>query len=127
MVETLRARKDACEIEQIAAGLKSRSQALAGVQLLVQGLQQWLGSAGLWIGTLLAALADLHAALGGVFSASPPGADGSAVVAAALLLHAGSKSLTAGLTGGWRYLTWLAPGLWLHTALAAGWLVWTAR
>ena len=100
---------------------------LAGVQLLVQGLQLWLGSAGLWIGTLLAALADLHAALGGVFSASPPGADASAVVAAALLLHAGSKSLTAGLTGGWRYLSWLAPGLWLHTALAAGWLVWTAR
>lgn len=97
---------------------------LAGVQLLVQGLQLWLGSTGLWIGTLLAALADLHAALGAVFSASVPGPDGGAVVAAALLLHAGSKSLTAGLTGGGHYLIWLAPGLWLHTALAAVWLVW---
>lgn len=96
---------------------------LAGVQLLVQGLQRWLGPAGLWIGSLLAALADLHAALGAVFSASTPGPDGAAVVAAALLLHAGSKSLVAGLSGGWRYLRWLAPGLWLHTALTVGLLL----
>lgn len=100
---------------------------LTGVQAMVQGLQLGWGSAGLWIGTLLAALADLHAALGAAFSASSPGTDSSAVVAAALLLHAGSKSLTAGLTGGWRYLAWLAPGLWLHSALAAGLLLWLAR
>ena len=36
----------------------------------------------------------------------------------ALGVHAGSKSLTAGLVGGWAYLRWLAPGLWLHTAVA---------
>lgn len=97
---------------------------LTGVQLLVQGLQQIWGHAGLWIGTLLAALADLHAALGAVFSTSAPGADSSTVVATALLLHAGSKSLTAGLAGGWAYLRWLAPGLWLHSTLAAAGVIW---
>ena len=35
----------------------------------------------------------------------------------AVSVHAGSKSVTAGLTGGWRYLLALAPGLWAHTAL----------
>jgi hypothetical protein len=39
-------------------------------------------------------------------------------------VHAGSKSLTAGLTGGHRYLGWLAPGLWLHTALVIALLAW---
>lgn len=99
---------------------------LAGVQLLVHALQAWLGETGLLVGTLLGALADLHSSLSAVFSAAPPtpGAIGVRAVALALLVHAASKSLTAGLTGGAAYLRWLAPGLWLHTALVAAGVVW---
>lgn len=99
---------------------------LSGVQLLVHLLQRWLGDAGLLAGVLLAAMADLHAAMAAVFSASPPVPGSVAVwsVALALLVHAGSKSLTAVLTGGWTYLRALAPGLWLHTLVVAAAVVW---
>lgn len=96
---------------------------LAGVQLLVKGLQTWLGDTGLWVGALLGALADLHATLAAVFLASAPDGQGREVVALALIVHAASKSLTAGLSGGAGYLARLGPGLWLHTALAVGLLV----
>ena len=98
---------------------------LAVVQLLVQGMQDWWGSTGLMLGTLLSAMADLHAALAAAFLAGPPAEGGRIAVGLALMVHAGSKSLTAGLTGGGRYLAWLAPGLWLHTLLAVGLLVGT--
>lgn len=99
---------------------------LSGIQLGVYALQRWLGDAGLVAGALVAALADLHAALAAVFAATPPvpGGVGGWAVAAALLVHAASKSVTAGLTGGWAYLRWLAPGLWLHTVLVAAGVVW---
>jgi uncharacterized membrane protein (DUF4010 family) len=97
---------------------------LAGVQLLVRGLQAWLGAAGLWVGALLAALADLHAALAAVFLASVADDGGRGVVALVVLVHAASKSVAAGLSGGARYLAWLAPGLWLHTLLAVALLLW---
>jgi hypothetical protein len=29
--------------------------------------------------------------------------------------------------GGWRYLAWLAPGLWLHMALSVAGIYWMAR
>ena len=56
-------------------------------------------------------------------------AGGAAVwaVMLAMLVHAGSKSATAGIVGGWRYLAWLAPGLWLHMALGAAGIYWMAR
>ena len=78
--------------------------------------------------TELAALADLEAALAAVFLSAGPQAGGTAVLAVvlALLVHAGSKSLTAGLVGGWRYLAWLAPGLWVHSLLAAAGIWWLA-
>lgn len=99
---------------------------LSGVQLAVHALQRWLGDAGLVAGALVAALADLHSALAAVFSATAPGSGSAGVwaVALALLVHAASKSVTAGLTGGMAYLRWLAPGLWLHTVLVAGGVVW---
>lgn len=98
---------------------------LAGVQLLVHLLRAWLGDAGLVAGVLVGSLADLHSSLSAVFSATlpAPGSAGVWAVALALLVHAGSKSLTAGLVGGWPYLRWLAPGLWLHTALAVTLLI----
>lgn len=92
---------------------------LAGIQAVVHGLDLWLGQTGLLVGTLLASMADLHAALAAVFASSGPVLASDAVwpVMLALGVHAASKSLTAGLVGGWIFLRWLAPGLWLHTAV----------
>ena len=99
---------------------------LAGIQVVVHALDLWLGQAGLLVGTLLASIVDLHAALAAVFASSGPVLADGAVwpVMLALGVHAGSKSLTAGLVGGWPYLRWLAPGLWLHTAVAVVVLYW---
>ena len=99
---------------------------LSGIQLAVHALQRWLGDAGLLAGALVAAMADLHAAMAAVFSATMPvsGTAGVWAVALALLVHAASKSFTAGLPGGSAYLRWLAPGLWLHTGLVATGVVW---
>ena len=99
---------------------------LSGIQLAVHALQRWLGDAGLVAGALVAALADLHSALAAVLAATAPvpGAVGVWAVALALLVHAASKSLTAGFAGGRSYLRWLAPGLWLHTLLVSAGVVW---
>lgn len=102
---------------------------LSAIQVLVHALTLWLGSSGLLLGSALAALADLHASLAAVFASGGPAAGGAAVwaVMLAMLVHAGSKSATAGIVGGWRYLAWLAPGLWLHMALGAAGIYWMAR
>lgn len=102
---------------------------LSAVQVMVYALTLWLGSSGLLLGTALAALADLHASLAAVFASGTPAAGGAATwaVMLAILVHAGSKSVTAGLVGGWRYLAWLAPGLWLHMALSVAGIYWMAR
>ncbi len=96
---------------------------LAAVQALVHGLQQWLGDAGLIVGALIGALADLHASAAAVFSDSGPLDAARQALALVLLVHAASKSVTAFASGGWAYVRWLAPGLWLHSALAAALLV----
>src|SRR5690606_26902611 len=90
---------------------------LAAIQVLVHGLQVWLGDAGLMVGAVIGALADLHAAVAAVFSDAAPGAASRQALMLVLLVHAGSKSVTAFVSGGWAYLRWLAPGLWLHTGL----------
>lgn len=102
---------------------------LSGIQVAVHAMELWLGATGLLLGATLAALADLHAALAAVFASGPPQAGGAAVwaVMLAVAVHAGSKSVTAGLTGGWRYLLALAPGLWAHTALCVAGVYWIAR
>lgn len=99
---------------------------LAGIQALVHGMELWLGRGGLIVGTLVGALADLHSAMAAAFVSSVPAADSPAVLAVvlALLVHALSKSVTAGLVGGWRYLAWLAPGLWAHSLVASAGIWW---
>lgn len=97
---------------------------LAAIQALVHGLQGWLGEAGLLAGAVIGALADLHASAAAVFSDAAPDAAGRQALMLVLLVHAGSKSVTAGASGGWVYLRWLAPGLWLHTLLGVGLLAW---
>jgi len=102
---------------------------LSAIQVLVHALTLWLGASGLLLGSALAALADLHASLAAVFASGGPAAGSASVwaVVLAMLVHAGSKSATAGIVGGWRYLAWLAPGLWLHMALGAAGIYWMAR
>lgn len=99
---------------------------LSAIQAMVHGLDLWLGEAGMIAGTMIAALADLHAAMAAVFASS--GAEAASThalpVMLALGVHAGSKSVTAGLVGGRRYLFWLAPGLWAHTLLVIALLAW---
>lgn len=99
---------------------------LSGIQALVHGLDLWLGQAGLIAGTMVAAMADLHSAVAAVFASSGPlRSDGDTwAVMLALAVHAGSKSVTAGLVGGRHYLMWLAPGLWAHTLLVIALLAW---
>ncbi|MCW5653843.1 DUF4010 domain-containing protein [Hydrogenophaga sp.] len=96
---------------------------LTAIQVLVHALTLWLGQAGLYVGTLLGALADLHSALAAVFATRPPAGPAGLAVVLALAVHALSKSITAALTGGGRYVAWLAPGLWAHTLLGAA-LLW---
>ena len=99
---------------------------LSAIQALVHGLDLWLGSAGLIAGTMIAALADLHAAMAAVFASSGEvlSAGDAVPVMLALAVHAGSKSVTAGLVGGRGYLFWLAAGLWAHTLLVIALLAW---
>lgn len=101
---------------------------LSGIQAAVYALKLWLGDAGLIVGTMIAAMADLHAAMAAVFTASGPSLTfhDAWPVMLALGVHAGSKSVTAGLVGGWPYLARLAPGLWLHTALVIALIAWWA-
>jgi uncharacterized membrane protein (DUF4010 family) len=93
---------------------------LAGVQVLVHALTLWLGEAGLIVGTLVGAMADLHSALAAVFTSGPPAPIGHQAVMGALAVHALSKTVTAGLVGGRTYAMWFLPGLWAHTALVMG-------
>lgn len=92
---------------------------LAAIQVLVHALQLGLGDAGLIVGAAIGALADLHAAVAAVFGSAGPDTAAREAVVLVLVVHAASKSATALASGGAAYLRWLAPGLWLHTALAA--------
>lgn len=99
---------------------------LTGIQAAVYGLSVWLGPKGMLAGTLLASLAELHSAVAAVMAATLPG-DGQhpeITIAAALVVHAISKSINAGVTGGWRYALALVPGMVVHTGVVVGWLVW---
>jgi hypothetical protein len=72
---------------------------------------------------VIGALADLHASAAAVFSDSGPLDAARQALALVLLVHAASKSVTAFAAGGWGYVRWLAPGLWVHSALAAALLL----
>jgi len=94
---------------------------LAGIQVLVHALDLWLGEAGMLAGTLLASVVDLHSALAAVFaSVEPPRGGAPWALMLALGVHALSKSVTAALSGGVRYVAWLVPGLWVHTVVCIG-------
>jgi uncharacterized membrane protein (DUF4010 family) len=99
---------------------------LTGVQALVYGLKLWLGQAGALAGTLVASLVDLHASLAAIMAMGLP--DDSNVGLTAIMLAVGvhglAKTATAGLSGGLRYMGWLAPGLLVHTGVCIAGLAW---
>ena len=94
---------------------------LTGIQVLVYALRLWWGEAGLLAGTLLAALADVHAAVAAVLvqgrpqDAAGPGLQGA--LAAALSVHALSKCAVAWASGGWHYAVAAGGGVLLHTGV----------
>ncbi len=96
---------------------------LTAIQVLVQGLSLWWGDAGLIAGTLLAALADVHAAVAAVLvQGRPSDAAGPGLawaIAAALSVHALSKTAVAWASGGWRYGLATGGGVLAHTAAFA--------
>ena len=97
---------------------------LTGIQAGVQLLTAWQGGAGMLAGTLLAALADVHAATAAVLVRGGPASGAAPAIAqalmAALLVHAGSKCVVALASGGWRYALAVAPGVLAHTLAFVG-------
>lgn len=97
---------------------------LTGIQAGVQLLTAWQGDAGMLVGAMLAALADVHAATAAVLvRGGPDSAQAPAIASAlmaALLVHAGSKCVVALASGGRRYALAVAPGILAHTLAFVG-------
>lgn len=97
---------------------------LTGIQAGVQLLTAWQGDAGMLVGAMLAALADVHAATAAVLvRGGPDSAQAPAIASAlmaALLVHAGSKCVVALASGGRRYALAVAPGIIAHTLAFVG-------
>ncbi|WP_182119735.1 MgtC/SapB family protein [Acidovorax sp. FHTAMBA] len=97
---------------------------LTGIQAGVQLLTAWQGDAGMLVGALLAALADVHAATAAVLVRGGPASAAAPAIAqalmAALLVHAGSKCVVALASGGWRYALAVVPGVLAHTLAFVG-------
>lgn len=103
---------------------------LTGIQVAVYALGRWLGDAGLLAGTLLGALADLHAAAAAVLAQGLPEGPQARVLRqafmAALLVHGVSKCVAAWLSGGGGYALRLAPGVLAQALLSAAGMAWLA-
>ena len=92
---------------------------LTVVQVGVHALVLWQGDAGMLVGALLSALADLHASTAALLALGSPSAQAAAAVPTALMaamtVHAASKSIVAWMSGGHRYAALVAPGVWVQT------------
>ena len=98
------------------------------IQAAVYGLGLVLGDAGLIIGTLLASLFELHAAMAAIVVQGGP--DNSTLVYALILgmaAHAIAKSVNAALTGGRKYAFAFAPAQILHMLVFVASLWWLIR
>ena len=102
---------------------------LTGVQVAVHAVTLWLGDAGFLLGTLLAALMDLHASAAAVLAHAAAGATPDAVQVTALMaavtVHSLNKAVVAALAGGRTYALRLLPGLLAQAVVFSGvfWLV----
>lgn len=88
------------------------------IQAGVYALNLSLGDAGLILGTLLASLFEIHAAMATVVIQGTP--DNSTVFYAfvlGMIAHAIAKSINAFITGGYRYFAYFAPIQILHIAV----------
>lgn len=94
---------------------------LTAIQAMVYGLEQTLGDAGLIIGTLLASLFEVHAAIATVVMQGLPSQQ---TLLYALILgvvaHAIAKCVNAALIGGLRFALYFAPTQILHMLVLVG-------
>ena len=97
---------------------------LTVIQALVYGLSVLLGDKGLIIGTLLASLFEVHAAMTAVVV---QGDIHNSILVYAMVLglatHSGSKCVNAFMTGGWRYGIYFAPVQIVHVLCVGGLLL----
>lgn len=104
--------------------------ALSTIQAAVYGLNLWLGDSGLIIGTFIASLFEIHAAIAAIVVQGDPNTAQATPLLIALMAglcaHAMSKSINAGLTGGYKYALAFVPAQILHMAILVI-LVWVSR
>ena len=104
--------------------------ALSTIQAAVYGLNLWLGNSGLIIGTFIASLFEIHAAIAAIVVQGDPNTAQATPLLIALMVglcaHAMSKSINAGLTGGYKYALAFVPAQILHMAILVI-LVWVSR
>ncbi|MBY3625085.1 MgtC/SapB family protein [Acinetobacter sp. CUI P1] len=104
--------------------------ALSTIQAAVYGLNLWLGNSGLIIGTFIASLFEIHAAIAAIVVQGDPNTAQATPLLIALMAglcaHAMSKSINAGLTGGYKYALAFVPAQILHMAILVI-LVWVSR
>lgn len=104
--------------------------ALSTIQAAVYGLNLWLGNSGLIIGTFIASLFEIHAAIAAIVVQGDPNTAQATPLLIALMVglcaDAMSKSINAGLTGGYKYALAFVPAQILHMAILVI-LVWVSR
>ena len=104
--------------------------ALSTIQAAVYGLNLWLGNSGLIIGTFIASLFEIHAAIAAIVVQGDPNTAQATPLLIALMVGlcalAMSKSINAGLTGGYKYALAFVPAQILHMAILVI-LVWVSR
>ncbi|GAB02124.1 MULTISPECIES: DUF4010 domain-containing protein [Acinetobacter] len=97
--------------------------ALSGIQVAIYALNLWLGSTGLILGTVIASLFEIHAAIAAIVVQGEPETAQSMPLLIALMVgllaHSISKSINASLTGGYRYALAFVPAQIVHMGILA--------
>ena len=92
--------------------------ALSAIQAAVYALNLWLGSSGLILGTLIASLFEIHAAIAAIVVQAEPDTVQATTLIIALMIglaaHALAKSINAALTGGYKFALAFIPAQIIH-------------
>ena len=92
--------------------------ALSTIQAVVYALNLWLGSSGLILGTLIASLFEIHAAIAAIVVQAEPDTVQATTLMIALMIglaaHALAKSINAALTGGYKFALAFIPAQIIH-------------
>lgn len=109
------------EIQEIDSRMFSIKEAviiavsLTFIQAGIYGANLLLGDSGLILGTFLASLFEVHAAIAGVvIQGNPHNLTLIYAVVIGLAAHAVSKSINSFVTGGWKFFLYFAPSQILH-------------